>query len=103
MVCSAMPLSRWRIICLRLLIVIVFPAILYGVSSPAKQTITEKIHVVNMARMTVVKITGIRSLDSQISPQKGVVNIIGKKWSTSPEQVVKMDRNIQKENKYYLL
>jgi hypothetical protein len=24
-----------------------------------------------------------------------VVNIIGKKWSTSPEQVVKMDRNIQ--------
>lgn len=27
-------------------------------------------------------------------PLKGVVNIIGKKWSASPEQVVKMDRNI---------
>lgn len=27
-------------------------------------------------------------------PIKGVVNIIGKKWSISPEQVVRMDRNL---------
>jgi toxin ParE1/3/4 len=32
-----------------------------------------------------------------------VVKIIGIKWSTSPEQVVKMDRNLQQADKYYNL
>ena len=42
-----------------------------------------------MVRLTVVKITGIL-FPNVYYPPEGVVNIVGKKWSTSPEQVVKM-------------
>ena len=31
-----------------------------------------------------------------------MVNITGKRWSTSPEQVVKMDRNLQLGNEVYI-
>jgi hypothetical protein len=73
-----------------------------------EQTITEKYkvvryaipailttlaRVVRMVKLTVVKITGLLPL-TLVYTLKGVVNIIGKKWSASQEKVVKMDRNI---------